>query len=214
MSTPSFSLPRMDRRSAIKWMLAGAAAMALRDTFAFGSEEIKRAEGYGTDPDLVRDYQPGALWPLTFTEAQRRTAAALCDVIIPEDAKSPAASSLGVHDFIDEWISAPYPLHRADRDTILDGLAWLDEESKRRFHGGFSAIDLRQKRAICDEICRETKPAGSEKRLHFFRKFRDLTAGGFYTTREGMVDIGYVGNIPLLSFDGPPRKVLARLGLS
>lgn len=213
MNASPFSLPRMDRRAAIKWMLAGAAAMALRETITFGSVEIKRAEGYGTDPDLMRDYRPGDLWPLTFSEAQRKTAAVLCDVIIPADEKSPAASSLGVHDFIDEWISAPYPLHRADRDTILDGLRWLDEESRRRYRGGFSAIDLREKRAICDELCRETTTSRSEKPVHFFSKFRDLTAGGFYTTREGMADVGYVGNIPLSSFDGPPRRILARLGL-
>ena len=47
----------------------------------------------------------------------------------------------------------------------------------------------------------------------FFKKFRDLTAGGFYTTKEGMKDIGYTGNVPLTSFDGPPPDVLKQLGL-
>jgi len=29
-----------------------------------------------------------------------------------------------------------------------------------------------------------------------------------------MKDIGYVGNVPLTTFDGPPREVLKRLGLA
>ena len=48
--------------------------------------------GYGTDPDLIRLYQPGELWPLTLSVEQRKTAAALCDCIIPADDVSPSAS--------------------------------------------------------------------------------------------------------------------------
>jgi hypothetical protein len=48
----------------------------------------------------------------------------------------------------------------------------------------------------------------------FFDMVRDLTATGFYTTVEGMRDIGYVGNTPLDRFDGPPPEVLRRLGLA
>ena len=36
-----------------------------------------------------------------------------------------------VPDFIDEWISAPYPGHTDDKRTVLEGLAWIDEESQR-----------------------------------------------------------------------------------
>ena len=48
----------------------------------------------------------------------------------------------------------------------------------------------------------------------FFAKFRDLTAGGFYTTPVGMKDIGYTGNVPLEKFDGPPLEALKKAGLA
>ncbi|HYP15660.1 MAG TPA: hypothetical protein VEQ65_00505, partial [Opitutus sp.] len=48
----------------------------------------------------------------------------------------------------------------------------------------------------------------------FFARFRDLTAGGFYTTPQGMKDLGYIGNVPLPSFDGPPPELLKKLGLA
>ena len=115
------ALPRMDRRTAIKWIAAAAATSALYQPELIGAQapSARPAAGYGTDPDLVRTYQPGDVWPLTFSEPQRATAATLCDTLIPADAKGPSASSLKVQDFIDEWISAPYPGHEDDWRMIL-----------------------------------------------------------------------------------------------
>lgn len=210
------SIPaRMDRREAIKWMFAAAATVAISPPAAPGAEAAPPAKGYGADPDLLKNYQPGDLWPLTFNESQRRAAAALCAVIIPADQQSPSASDLGVHDFIDEWISAPYPNHRDDRKLIVEGLAWLEAESQRRFDADFASLVSRQRNAICDDICHVPRSkAGFETAALFFKRFRELTAGGFYTTPEGMKDIGYVGNIPLAAYDGPPPEVLAKLGLA
>ena len=222
MTNPEIPLPaRIPRRAAIKWMMTAVASATLLDRASFGARPGRRsapdkvAGGYGTDPDLQRNYQPGELWPLTFTEAQRATAAALCDVILPADSKGPAASSVGVPDFIDEWISAPYAGHDVDQRTLLEGLAWLNAESQKRFGNDFINLIVRQKNAICDDICHIPKAKSEfKKAAQFFKKFRDLAAGGYYTTPQGMKDIGYVGNIPLATFDGPPPAVLEKLGVT
>jgi hypothetical protein len=210
---------RLDRREAIKWMLTAATAVAFLERRAFGVEAPNAAtgtaSGYGTDPDLLKEYKPGDFWPLTLTAAQHRTVAVLCDVIIPADDKSPAASSLGVPDFIDEWISAPYPGHDKDRATVIEGLAWLEAEAQRRFGRNFTDLASVQTSAICDDICHVPDAGpGLKKAAQFFKKFRELTAGGFYSTTEGMKDIGYVGNVPLTTFEGPPPEVLRKLGLA
>lgn len=207
-------LPRMDRRTALKWMLTAAATTALAPRFARAQVAAPAARGYGTDPDLLRHYQPGELWPLTFTAEQRRTAAALCDVIIPADDHSPAASAVGVVDFLDEWISAPYPDQQEDRAIVLPGLAWIDAEASKRFGRSFGALDETQKAAICDEICHTAgaKPEFREA-ARFFATYRNLTAGGFYSTPQGRQDLRYVGNTPLATFDGPPPEVLRQAGL-
>ena len=207
---------RMDRRDAIKWMLTAAASIAVLNRESFGADATAAtAKGYGTDPDLLKEYKPGDVWPLTFTDAQRRTAAALCDVIIPEDSKSPSASALHVHEFIDEWISAPYPDQQKDRPVVLDGLAWLDTEAQKRFSANFSDLVRKQQTLICDDICYTPKAKPEfKKAAQFFKKFRDLTAGGFYTTPEGMKDIGYVGNTPQPEFAGPTPEALKHLGLA
>ena len=219
----------MDRRVAIKWMLSAAASLSVLPhvslgapgaagaTGASGAKDAPasgQAKGYGTDPDLLRDYKPGDVWPLTFTTQQRRTAIALCDLIIPADERSPKASDLGVHDFIDEWISAPYPDQAADRGVVLDGLAWIDAEARRRHQADFADLSPAQQTGICDDLANpdRAKPEHG-KAVSFFKRFRDLTAGAFYTTPEGMKDIGYVGNVPLPAYEGPPAEVLRRLGL-
>jgi hypothetical protein len=204
---------RMDRREAIKWMLAATATVSLLNSRSFGANAS--ATGYGTDPDLMKYYKPGDLWPLTFAKEQRRAVTALCDVIIPADDKSPGAGSLGVPDFIDEWISAPYPEQQADRKEILDGLAWLDQESEKRFGKVFADLNDKQKCNICDDICYVPKAKHKFKTAaHFFAKFRNLTAGGFYTTPQGWKDIQYIGNVALAKFDGPPPEVLKYLNLA
>ena len=212
---------RVDRRTTIKWVLAATAVLPVAVRRAHGGTEVPAVapsvagSGYGSDPDVTRIYEPGDLWPLTLTAPQRLTTAALCDLIIPADAESPGASEAGVVDFLDEWISAPYPAQQEDRPTILAGLEWLAAESMRRFGRGFADIDELQRAAICDEICylpkarSELTPAAT-----FFARFRDLTVGGFYTTPEGMRDLKYVGNVALPRFDGPPPEVLRRVGLS
>jgi hypothetical protein len=50
-------------------------------------------------------------------DSQRRLVTFLADLILPEDEYGPAASALRVPDFIDEWVSAPYPKQRATPKT-------------------------------------------------------------------------------------------------
>jgi hypothetical protein len=213
----------MDRRTSIKWMLAAAATVPSLRNYAFGGEplasgtpvRVAGASGYGTDPKLIDAYKPGELWPLTLTAKQRRTATALSDLIIPADDMSPSASAVGVIDFIDEWISAPYKPNRQDRETVLEGFDWLDRESAKRFSKPFAALDPAQQTAMCDDICLATKARPRfAKAAKFFARYRDLTAGGFYTTPQGRKDLQYVGNTPLKSFDGPPPEALRKAGLA
>jgi hypothetical protein len=209
----------MDRRTSIKWVLAAAATMP-RFELAFGGDAAARdvsasQAGYGTDPDLMKEWKAGGPWPLTLTAAARLTTATLCDLIIPADEVSPAASTVGVVDFIDEWISAPYPQQRGDREIILPGLLWVEAEAARRFSRSFTELKDAERSAIADDICSEAKAAPEfAPAAKFFAKFRDLTAGGFYTTPIGMKDIGYVGNVSLERFDGPPLEALKKAGLA
>jgi hypothetical protein len=153
-------------------------------------------------------------WDRQLTASEVATLAALCDTIVPADERSPSASAVGVPDFINEWASAPYDYQRSALVQIRGGLTWLEAEARRRFERGFGELAEAERRQICDAICYlpAARP-GLEPYARFFDLIRDLTATGFYTTREGMGDLGYVGNAPLSRYDGPPPEVLRHLGL-
>jgi hypothetical protein len=205
----------VDRRTSIKWVLAaGAAWPALRSASLQAAPGPGAAAGYGTDPQLLMIYHAGELWPLTLSAPQRTLAGVLSDLIVPADAHSPSASAAGVVDFIDEWVSAPYADGERDRPLVLEGFTWMDAQARR--HGGqsFAQLDAQAQRAICDPICDPARAAAAlAKPARFFARYRDLTAGAFYSTPIGRKDLGYIGNVPLQHFEGPPSELLRKLNL-
>lgn len=207
----------MDRRTSLKWMLTAASAVPLMPLIGCSAPPPAIAPsgtGYGTDPDLLKAYGPGQLWPLTLTAEQRRLATALCDLIVPADPASPGAVAVGVVDFINEWVSAPYPQQAKDRTLILAGFDWLDGEAQRRFSRDFAGLSIVQRQAICDDICYLPKARAAFKTAAtFFARYRDLTIGGFVTAPEGRQYLRYIGNVPLPQFDGPPPEVLKQVGV-
>lgn len=224
-------LETVDRRHALKIMAVVAAAPALGScapgegggdaapgagaTSASGQPASNpKAAGTPWDPDLLNPTVP---WERTLGTDELETLASLCDVIIPADERSPSASAVGAHDFIDEWVSAPYDGNRADQVLVRGGLLWLNREAARRFGEGRRFRDLMadEQHAICDDIrYREEAAPELEAQARFFDKVRDLTSTAFWTTEEGMQDLGYVGNVPLPRWDPPPEAVLRHLGLA
>jgi gluconate 2-dehydrogenase gamma chain len=139
-----------------------------------------------------------------FTVAELATIKVLCDIIIPADAKSGSASQAGVPAFI-EFIAKDMPQNQT---PLRGGLKWLDNESNKRFKKIFTLCTKDQQIQIVDDIAypQQAKPIFSQG-VAFFTLMRNLTASGFYTTRIGIDDIGYVGNTPNV-WEGPPADVI------
>ena len=177
-------------------------------------ERVAMVRAFVNAQRVRKDYKPGDVWPLTFNEQQKKAATALADTIIPEDKLGPAASDVGVVEMVDEWISSPYPQTQGDKPVIVEGLAWIDAESQKRFQKTFADLSDEQRENICDDICySKTAKPEFKKAAQFFSKFRNLCAGAYYATPQGWKAIGYVGNVQLPAFNGPPKEVLAKLGV-
>src|SRR3546814_20266718 len=84
----------------------------------------------------------------------------LGDLILPADERSSGAGKLGVGAFVDEWISAPYPIQRHEREQVLGGLMWLDAQSRALHVAAFDAIPPAQSAALLDALTVPT-PAAS-----------------------------------------------------
>lgn len=191
---------------------AGGTGAAGSATAPPGAEPAAGPRGTPSDPDLLN---PKITWAMKLTAAELVTLTALCDMIIPADETSPAASAVGVPAYINEYVSAPAEWYQKTLVQVRGGLVWINVESNKRFGKAFAELTDAQRTAICDDICYvpRAKPEFRQA-AQFFDRVRDLTAEGFYTTDEGMKDIGYVGNVALASFDGPPPEVLKHLGLA
>ena len=197
----------LSRREALRRVIGLSVALSAMEMPAFASTPVR---GIGTDPNLLKKEIP---WPLVLTADEVKIVAALGDIIIPADEHGPAASAVGVPEFINEWVSAPYAEQQSDLATIRTGLAWIDGESKKRFGKGFAAASAEQQTAIVDDIVKQGT-AARKKANGFFRTFRDRVAGGYYSTPAGWKAIGYLGNVPMAEYPAPPPEVLQHLGLA
>ncbi|WP_308909096.1 gluconate 2-dehydrogenase subunit 3 family protein [Pseudokordiimonas caeni] len=195
---------KIDRRTALKWLSAAAVTLAVAPTMARAATYVKTPKGYGTDPDMLNPTSP---WDRIMTDRQLQLTAVLTDIILPAEGPHPAPSAIGVPDFVNEWVSSPYEQTKSDQKVILEGLDWIDAEAKSRGAKGFVEADASLQLAIVTAIA---KPDASAAHA-FFKRFRHLTLGGYYSTPEGFADIGYIGNVPLESYPGPDAKMKAML---
>jgi hypothetical protein len=191
---------KVDRRTAMAWIgVVGAATVAGAGVVVYGPKTggIHSTAGYGTDPKLTKPEK--APWSRIMIPAQLQTAAILADFILPASGTAPSASALGIPDFVDEWVSAPYPDQLKDRPIVMNGLNALGAQVLK--------ADATGRMAALKALQTSADPATKA----FWKKFRRLTIGAYYTTPEGFKDIGYIGNVPRSSDPGPSAEVKAAL---
>lgn len=144
-----------------------------------------------------------------FNKHEMKTISVLADIIIPKDAQSGSASEAGVPDFI-EFMAKDQPNLQT---PLRGGLLWLDAQAKRRFEKTFTGCSDAQRIEIVEDIAwPERKKPGMSQGIAFFSLMRNLTASGFFTSKMGIADLGYVGNTPN-QWDGVPEEVLRHYGL-
>jgi hypothetical protein len=194
--------PTITRRATLKFANIIALAVVSGGRVFPRESPSPAARGYGRDPNL---FQRPVTWPRTLNVSQLAALAALCEIILPAEPLHPSAAAIGVHDFLDEWVSAPYPQMQLDRPVIIQCLTDLDEEARLKFGVPFSATDRAYQTAAFDSCCNPNSTSA-----HFAERLIQLVCGGYYTTREGLAAIGYVGNTALASFPVPPPEVIRR----
>ena len=134
-----------------------------------------------------------------FTALEWRTVRVLADIVIPRDERSGSATEAGVPQFMD-FVMTEYPNNQA---RMRDGLGWINAESRTRFGVPFPDAKAEQRIAIVEDLAWPAKAKPEHlPGVRFFSAFRDLTASGFFTSRVGVKDIGYLGNVPQSSWNG------------
>ncbi len=144
-----------------------------------------------------------------FSATEMSTITVLCDIIIPRDDKSGSASDAKVPEFI-EFIVKDQPRYKI---PMRGGLKWLDVKSLKLFKKSFTEASKAQQIELVELIAFPEKAAPENAAgVSFFNTMRNLTATGFFTSKEGIEDMQYKGNQPN-AWDGVPDDVLKQYGL-
>jgi gluconate 2-dehydrogenase gamma chain len=141
--------------------------------------------------------------PKYFSAPQYAALRVLCGMIIPKDEKSGGALEAGAPEFID-LLTSENPDYQL---KLGGGLFWLDGFCTDRYGKLFLDCVLEQKTEVLDLIAfrkNAEKDALLSQGVAFFAFLRDLTCDGYYTSKIGIADLGYIGNTFVGEFPGCP----------
>ena len=203
----------MDRRKYLKTLAVGTVGTlsvgSLIDSCK-GEDKVKEIAAPTIDRTPAElEYYNKLMADRFFDDHEMKTIALLADIIIPKDATSGSATDAKVPDFI-EFIVKDKPNYQT---PMRGGLKWLDLHCMKKFNNSFVDCNSSQQIDMVDEIAfpEKAKPE-MQQGVAFFNLMRDLTATGFFTSKIGIEDLGYVGNRPN-QWDGVPQDVLAQYGV-
>jgi len=145
----------------------------------------------------------GKYTPKYFTSKQYETILSLCDTIIPKDEKSAGALEAGAPEFIDLLTSENEEYQLA----LGGGLMWLDTHCIDQYGKVFMECTPEQRKEILDLIAfrkNAKKDPGVSQGVAFFAFLRNLTCDGYYTSKIGIQDLQYIGNVTRSEWPGCP----------
>jgi len=203
----------MERRDALKLM----ALMAAAPTFSFACTGDEASSDAAPDSGLSGATKPGPEYAKQFfTDHEMRTVRLLADWVIPADERSGSATDARVPAFIDHVMADELMGDPEPRQTSMrGGLAWVDYQCLQRFDALFADCSKAQQQALLDDIAwPDAAPDGMEPGVEFFNSFRNLVATGFFSSKMGVEDLGYIGNAYVQEWTGCPDDVLDHLGVN
>jgi len=128
---------------------------------------------------------PGDWTPTLFSDDQARIVTALADVILPAD-DSPAASELGVPEFIETMVNEVYS--EVQRSEFLEGLDKFADDYRADIQSEFADGNDTEKYDFTyyqNRLAVEEDPA----RNPFFLSFKELTLLGYFTSEVGASEV-------------------------
>lgn len=203
----------MNRRESLKALTIGTLSAEVLLKACKPKDQNVEASKKGGEPDrpqseIDRNNKLNA--EKFFTDHEMATITVLGDIIIPKDDRSGSASDAKVPEFI-EFIVKDMPDHQL---PMRGGLRWLDLQMLNRYNNPFKDCTAQQQLEMVNQIAYPAKAKPEmQQGVAFFGRMRNLTATGFFTSKMGMDDIGYVGNRPN-QWNGVPLDVLKQYGLA
>jgi hypothetical protein len=199
-------MKNISRRTALQ--IVGSAPMAA--ALVWTPAEAEQAHEHAAAAQAQAAKTATVFKPKFFTAHEYATVAVLVDLIIPRDDRSGSATDAGVPAFMD-FMMIDQPRRQV---AMRGGLALVDRLSIARVGKPFVNGSDAQRRQLLDEIAYTSNPdSGLSHSVAFFSSFRDLTASGFWSTKTGIADLQYQGNVFVDEWAGCPTAALDKLGV-
>jgi hypothetical protein len=204
----------MNRRENLKLLFTGSIGTGLLLTGCSPEEQALPqnavlaggTKGYRTKEERMRDQE--LLSETFFTDVERKKLTTMVDIIMPKDDESPAASEIGVVDFMEFMMKD----QQYNQTRMRGGLMWLDFEADEKYGKSFNELSQDQVIAIVEEVAWPAKAKPEyQGAVSWFNMVRDMTCSGYFSTEPGWKYIGYVGNKPNV-WDGVPQEVMDKHG--
>jgi gluconate 2-dehydrogenase gamma chain len=198
----------VSRRDALKLFAAAPLAGAIE----WSAPSLDRAARMMAR--LQEEGVQAAYKPKFFTAQEWRTVRLLADMIIPKDERSGSATDAKAPEFVD-FMLAEKDTSESSRVSMRGGLAWLDNETRRRFAKDFVRATDVQRRAVLDDIAypRTAKPEFAAG-VAWFSRFRSNIGSAFFSSAMGWQDLRYMGNVFNPNWNGCPPEATRKLGVS
>jgi len=142
---------------------------------------VKWAYAGAHESDEPAPPRPQTYTPQFFSSEDFARIERLAELIIPSD-ETPGAREAGAAEFIDFMVA-----HDTEQQQPMrNGLAWLHEQSARRFAHPFLDLSEAQQVSLLEPLAYEAKyREGEEVGREFFRRVKELTLMGFYSSEIG-----------------------------
>ncbi len=194
----------MKRRDVVKAAVAAAPLAMLPITPAEAENAALYVEAALQGAAQGAVYKPKWFQPDEWAEIK-----VMVDLIIPRDAKSGSATDAGVPQYMDFFCSE-YPSYA----WVRDALRWFDGFAYNSYQKSFVKCTDAERRAMLDQVAWPAMAAPAVRDgVNHFNRLRDFTASGFFSSRMGVRDIGYIGNVARPTWDGCPPAALKHLGV-
>ena len=189
----------ISRRDILRTFAVGAAAGSVLQVIpAEAAEYIHQVVRKEKAASLAGSYTPKY-----FSAVQYAALVMLCDMIIPKDEKSGGAVEAGAPEFIDLLTNE----NEKFQLRLGGGLFWLDGYCTDHYGKVFLDCTPEQKKEVLDLIAFRKNAKQDPSLSHgvsFFALLRNMTCDGFYTSKIGIADLGYIGNTSQREFPGCP----------
>lgn len=147
---------------------------------------------------VAAEKKTGPYKPKLFNADEWKAVNVLCELIVPGASKGNAAEYIDLICSSNEVLAAAW----------TGGLAWMDAQTRAMDGKPFADCPPAAQTALLDQIAyRKNDSPQLGPGIRFFDLARRMTVDAYYTSKAGIAELGYKGNVGMSEFKVPQEAI-------